>query len=318
MTVAVAMTVVAACSSGDSTTAPTAPATTTPPTTSPTTPTTPTSQGAPVDCIGPLDGPDTQRYRSDVADSTPDLVSLDVYRRPGATGCPVIIWVHGGGWRDGDKVGRAIETKRAFAGELGAVLVSVNYRLVTPVGDVRWPLMGDDVAAAVAWVFDHATELGVDPQRVALMGHSAGAHLVSIVATNPPLLEGFGASRADLRCVVSLDTAAFLIADDDRSASPLFLAAFGDDPTTLADASPTVQAQEHPEGIPDFLVVTRGSPARVAESEDFAAAVSAGGAQAQVVDADGYTHNEVNTELGVPGELVVTPPTRDFLQACFD
>lgn len=270
------------------------------------------------DCVGPLTGPDTQRYRDDVGDVAAELFSLDVYRRPGATGCPVIVWVHGGGWRSGDKAGKAIDTKVDFAGQMGAALISVNYRLVTTDGDVRWPVMGEDVAAAVAWVIEHAGELGIDPDRVALMGHSAGAHLVSIVGTDPELLASAGASREDVRCLVSLDSAAYDITPTDARTTPLLAAAFGDDPATLAGASPMVQAREHPTGIPDVLVVTRGSPARVAESDEFAAAVRAGGGQGLVVDAGSYTHEQVNTQLGVPSERVVTPPTRDFLRSCFE
>lgn len=338
LVLAATVVVVAGCSTGDPSTAPTATAvsaSTTQPTTrgasppettgtsddpaastsAPVTP--PAADGPSTDCVGPLTGPDTQRYRDEVGDVDADLVSVDVYRRPGASGCPVIVWVHGGGWRTGDKAGKAIDTKAAFAGELGAALVSVNYRLVTPDGGNRWPVMGEDVAAAVAWVVEHAESLGIDPQRVALMGHSAGAHLASIVATDPELLAAAGASRDDVRCVVSLDSAAYDITLADARTTPLFAAAFGDDPVTLAGASPTVQAREHPAGLPDVLVVTRGTPARVAEADEFAATIRASGATAQLVHAGGYTHEQVNTELGVAGEDVVTPPTRDFLQACF-
>jgi len=275
------------------------------------------TDGTSTECVGPLTGPETQQYRNDVGDVRADLVSIDVYRRPGARDCPVLVWVHGGGWRSGDKAGKAIGTKVAFAGEMGAALVSVNYRLVTPDGDVRWPVMGEDVAAAVAWVVEHAESLGIDPERVALMGHSAGAHLVSIVATDPELLTAAGASRDDVRCVVALDSAAYDITPTDARTTPLFAAAFGVDPATLAGASPTVQAREHPAGLPDVLVVTRGSPARVAEADEFAATIRAGGATGQLVDAGSYTHEQVNTELGVLGEEVVTPPIRDLLRACW-
>jgi acetyl esterase/lipase len=265
-------------------------------------------------CAGKLQGPRTHRYRYDVGDEAPDLVSLDVYRRPGAVACPVIIWVHGGGWQRGDKAGKAIQTKVDFAGELGAVLVSVNYRLAN--SEIRWPVMGQDVAAAVASVIEHADELGIDPSRVTLMGHSAGAHLVSIVATDPDLLAEAGASREDLRCVVSIDTAAYDLTDPGSPTEALITDAFGDDPATLAAASPAVQIREHPSGLPDFLLITRGGEARLAESQELADAISATGATAQVVKADGYSHEQVNTQLGVPGEQIVTPPTRAFLEAC--
>jgi acetyl esterase/lipase len=317
--VAVVVQAVAGCSAGSPSTAPAASTGTasTAPASSSSSGSTSSSPSGSTGCVGPLGGPDTRRYRDDVGSAAPELVSVDVYRRPGATDCPVLVWVHGGGWRTGDKAGKSIETKVDFAGELGAVLVAVNYRLVTPDGEVRWPVMGQDVAAAVAWVIEHASELGVDPDRVALMGHSAGAHLVSIVATDPELLAAAGASREDVRCVVSLDSAAYEITPAEVRTTPLFAAAFGDDPATLAAASPIVQAREHPTGLPDVLVVTRGPPARVAEADEYAAAIRAGGAAAQLVDAGGYTHEQVNTQLGVPSESVVTPPTRDFLRSCW-
>lgn len=278
----------------------------------------PGSTASPTGCVGALTGPDTHLYRTDVADDEPDLVSLDVYRKPGATGCPAIVWVHGGGWTVGDKAGKAIDTKVAFAGELGAVLVAVNYRLVTPDGDIQWPVMGQDVAAGVAWVADHAAELGIDPAHIALLGHSSGAHLVSIVATNPTLLDDAGTSREQVRCVVALDSAAYEITPAEASRRPLFAGAFGNDPSTLADASPTAQARAHPTGLPDFLIVTRGSPTRIAESNTFGATVESGGADGQVIDAGGYTHEQVNTQLGISSEDVITPPTRAFLRSCFE
>lgn len=278
----------------------------------------PPSAVAPHDCVGELDGPETHRYRDDVGDEIPELVSLDVYRRPEASGCPVLIWVHGGGWTVGDKAGKAIDTKVDFAGELGVALVSVNYRLVTPDGDIRWPVMGQDTASAVSWVIDHAEDLGIDPSRVALMGHSAGAHLASIVATDPALLEASGGSREQVRCVVALDTAAYEITPAEARGRPLFSGTFGSDPDTLAAASPTTQAREHPSGLPDFLVVTRGSNIRTAESGTFVETIDAGGAEAVLVDAGDYTHEQVNENLGLPTEDIITPPTRAFLQSCFE
>jgi acetyl esterase/lipase len=267
-------------------------------------------------CVGPLDDPVTYRYRQDVGGDEPDLVSLDVHRRRGAGGCPVLVWVHGGGWRRGDKAGRGVVEKAALAGELGAVLVSVNHRLTDPDAGRRWPVMGEDVAAAVAWVLDHAGDLGVDPQRVALAGHSAGAHLASIVATDPQLLAAAGADRADVDCLVAVDSAAFEITHDQTRRLGLYAAAFGDDPAVLAAASPTLQARAHPEGLPDVFVVVRGTPERIAESRRFAAAVRAGGSRAHVLRATGSSHAEVNTRLGAPGEGVVTPPIRRFLRDC--
>lgn len=275
-----------------------------------------TTPAGPASCAGAPAGPEVRAYdRIDGVD--PDLLSMDVYRRPGATGCPAVIWVHGGGWRVGDKRGQAIDTKVAWAGRLGAVLVSVNYRLAAPDNDVGWPDFGRDVAAAVDRVLTDAPSLGVDPSKVVLVGHSAGAHLVSIVGTNPSLLGATGRERTAVRCVVSLDSAAYDLTNGlaDREEG-IYAAAFGQDPATLADASPTIQARTKPGELPAFLVVARGLPRRQMIAEDFAAAVRAAGGSAQVVNANPYTHGEVNTQLGVPGEGRVTPPTEAFLAGC--
>ena len=83
----------------------------------------------------------------------------------------------------------------------------------------------------------------------------------------------------------------------------------------LADASPInhVDDREQP---PDFLVISRGGPRRVGVAQAFADAVTEAGGQAEVLDATGYTHGDVNKRLGEPGETVVTPPVEAFTKEC--
>src|SRR5262249_59746854 len=84
--------------------------------------------------------------------------------------------------------------------ENGVVFVSVNYRL-TPA--VTHPAHVSDVAAAVRWVRDHAAEFGGDADQIVLMGHSAGCHLVTLVALDPRYLARVGLRPADLRRLVA-------------------------------------------------------------------------------------------------------------------
>jgi acetyl esterase/lipase len=142
---------------------------------------------------------------ADRAGVDPNLTSVDVYLPAGCGPVPVVMWVHAGGWQRGDKSGANVERKAAWAESLGAALVSVNYRLSTPGSGVMWPDHGDDVAAAVAWAQAEGAAVGLDSERVALVGHSAGAHLVSIVGTDPGLLTGAGADPLGISCVVALD-----------------------------------------------------------------------------------------------------------------
>jgi arylformamidase len=110
------------------------------------------------------------------------MTSVDVYLPAGCGQVPVVMWLHGGGWRRGDKASGLVERKAAWAASLGAALVSVNYRLTTPESGVRWPDHGEDVAAAVAWVQQQGPELELGGSDITLLGHSAGAHLVAIEA----------------------------------------------------------------------------------------------------------------------------------------
>jgi acetyl esterase/lipase len=110
---------------------------------------------------------------------------LDVYvpdQPPVPGGRPVLVAIHGGGWRGGSKgeYGRSLlELTRA-----GLVVAAVDYRLSGP-GSPSWPGNLDDVREAVRWIRRHATEFGIDPAKVAVVGASAGAHLGLLLALDP-------------------------------------------------------------------------------------------------------------------------------------
>jgi len=268
----------------------------------------------PSECVGTLSGPDTHQYRQ-VNGVDPNQLSLDVYRHPGSSLCPVLVWVHGGGWSRGDKQGNAIDTKVQWAGEHGMALVSVNYRLADGSG-VVWPGNGQDVAAAFAWVRAHAEELGIDAAKMVLAGHSAGAQLATIVSTSPTLLAGAGLSPIDIACTISADTAAYDLTAPQPLVQPLIKAAFGTDPAVLSDASPLHQVRSHPMSSTDTLVLTRGRRPRVGSAEQYAAAIRGAGGSAQVLDVSPYSHAQVNARFGAPGETVETPTIETFLRTC--
>ena len=91
---------------------------------------------------------------------------------------PGLVWAHGGGFVAGDlDMPEADWVARALAAR-GITVVSIDYRLVGD-GSGRYPAGSDDVLAAWTWTLDHADELGLDPERVAIGGASAGANLVT-------------------------------------------------------------------------------------------------------------------------------------------
>ena len=92
---------------------------------------------------------------------------------------PAVITVHGGGWQGGSK--GAYRFWGPWLAQRGYVVFSIDYRLVKP-GKKMFPESVQDVRAAVQFVRSHAADLKVDPDRIALMGDSAGAHLAALVA----------------------------------------------------------------------------------------------------------------------------------------
>jgi arylformamidase len=238
---------------------------------------------------------------------------VDVYLPAGCGPVPVVMWVHGGGWRRGDKANGPIERKAEWAASLGAALVSVNYRLTTPDSGVRWPDHGDDVAAAVAWVQHDGPALGLQGTDITLVGHSAGAHLVAIVGADPTLLTGAGADPGGVACVVPLDFSFDLAR---APAAELIAGAFGTDPDDIAAASPNVQIERNGPPAARYLVGTRGAPGRVADAQAFVDLVNDSGGTAELVDANPYSHEEINLQLGAPDDRLVTPVATEFVASC--
>jgi acetyl esterase len=101
-----------------------------------------------------------------------------IYWPSEATGLPVIVFFHGGGWVICD-LDTHDETARRLANDVGAVVVSVDYRLAP---EHKFPAAADDCYAATVWTAEHAAELGGDADRIAIAGDSAGGNLAAVVA----------------------------------------------------------------------------------------------------------------------------------------
>ena len=113
----------------------------------------------------------------------PDGISLtlDLYRPPLADGAtPVIVFVHGGGWKNGDKtVGFK---KAAWLTQHGFAVASIDFRQTDVAG---WPAQIDDCYAAVRWLRENGARLNLDTQRIGAAGSSSGGHLVALMGTRP-------------------------------------------------------------------------------------------------------------------------------------
>ncbi len=110
-----------------------------------------------------------------------DSTSLEVFRSGDAPGRPAIMLVHGGGWRRGSRSQLSGLSKR-LASE-GYVTASIDYRLDAA---GAYPASSRDCRCALSYLQNHAEALGLDRARVAVLGYSAGGHLVSLLATASP------------------------------------------------------------------------------------------------------------------------------------
>jgi acetyl esterase/lipase len=275
-----------------------------------------TTQGTTTACA-PLVGGRDLAY---VPDGDPQQV-LDLYV-PSRAGCdpvPLVVWVHGGGWRTGDKR-HAMEDKVAHWNDAGWAVASVNYRLtdadLPEAQRVMAPDHNEDVAAALGWLVEHAAERGIDPDRLAVVGHSAGAGIVAALAADPAYLAAVDLAPTDLGCVAPLDTEAFDISA--AVATPplttIYQDAFGNDPEGWAELSPLTHVGEA--DLPDLFLVTRGAAGRRAVVAAFADAVEGAGGEVTVVDLPSFTHADVNQRIGDPTDTELTPALDEWLTGC--
>ncbi len=137
---------------------------------------------------------------------------LNLYVPPGPPppgGRPVIIAIHGGGWRRLDKSGYGRRIASAFVPR-GYVVVAPNYVLSAP-GHPSWPENLDDLRAVVSWVRSNADRLGIDPNRLAAMGESAGGNLAELLGTDPGP-SGTGTTATSVDAVVAFSAPSDLAA----------------------------------------------------------------------------------------------------------
>lgn len=238
------------------------------------------------------------RYQEGGA-ADPSSHSLDVYWEDGGWDRPVIVFVHGGGWKAGDK--RSHAQKGRFFVENGYVFVSVNYRL-TP--EVQHPGHAQDVAAAFAWVAANIRNFGGDRRRVVAMGHSAGAHLAALVSTRSSYLEAHGFRPDQLAGVVLLDGAGYDIPwqaeINPRQFRRTYLPVFGEDPATWAEASPTLAVKDEGSSLP-HLVIHVPRRAGQLQSQAYAWTLEEAGAPVTLWESTTDTHSSLNKSLGAPG-----------------
>lgn len=234
--------------------------------------------------------------------------TLDVYAPPAGEGRPVVVWIHGGGWQRGDKT-EVHEKPRALL-ERGFVFVSVNYRLL-PEATIHE--MARDVARAIRWVHDHIREFGGDPERLVVMGHSAGAQLAALVCTDDRHLQSVELPLAIVKGCVPVDGDTYdvplQIATVEERRAEIYRQKFGDEASQRA-LSPVAHVAPD-KSIPPFLILHVAThPETRGQSERLVQALRAAGISANAYPAENKDHGAINSELGLPDD----PPTRALFE----
>jgi arylformamidase len=249
---------------------------------------------------GTLIVPKDAQQKADVSYGSDPSQTMDVYIPQHPNHAPVVFMVHGGAWLWGDKRhSRVVNNKAARWIPKGYIFVSVNYRLA-PAAD---PLQQvDDVAKALAAAQAQAASWGGDPARFLVMGHSAGAHLVSLLASDPSFAAAHGVKP--WLGTVALDSAAFDVERImQRRHFRFYDRVFKNDPAYWRSASPLTRLRSKP--VPFLAVCSSERPESCRQAQAFVDKAVSFGGRAQIVPV-AKSHAQINFELGLPGDYTKT------------
>lgn len=227
----------------------------------------------------------------------------DVFRPKGKKGYPMVLFVHGGYWTSGDKeyylpfTGLYANVGIALA-RRGIGVAVINYRLAP---SASFEQIESDVAAAIAWAKSTAADYDADPTSLWLMGHAAGAHLVSLLASDARALKGVGVSVADLKGVIAMsaiyDLEDMAKKNDASFNESVVRTTFGADPAALSMFSPIRHFRL---GMPKMLMLTaeKDFPYLIAQEEAARRKLDDLHASPTAYVIPGYTHMDMVLKFG--------------------
>jgi len=227
---------------------------------------------------------------------------VDVYAPADARDAPVVMFLYGGGWEAGERGMYRFVGASLAAG--GVVCMIPDYRVYP---EVRFPAFVEDAARAVAWGHAHAAEHGGSPERMMLMGHSAGAHIAAMLALNPVFLRGEGLDPAMLKGVIGLAGPYDFLPLRTRQLRAIF--------GTEAQWPASQPVNFVTPGAPPMLLATGNQDSVVLprNSESLAAAMLRVAAPVRSIVYPGLGHSEVVGALGRPFRFVA-PVRADVLR----
>lgn len=229
---------------------------------------------------------------------------LDLYlpKAPANDKLPLVVFIHGGAWQAGDKAGGAGRVlPYVRTGEYAGA--SIGYRLT---GDAGWPAQIHDCKAAIRWLRGTAEEHGIDPDRIAVIGSSAGGHLVAMLGTagDVEMLEGtlgdFPEVSSGVTCVVDFFGPANLLTMGDFPSSIDHNAADSPESKLLGgpvpkrqDSAREASPQTYVTGDDAPFLILHGTNDRIVphdQSVQFDKALRAAGVESQLISIEGGGH----------------------------
>ena len=228
-------------------------------------------------------------------------LSLDLYC-PAAEGAPMLVFFYGGSWENGERgwyafVGQALAAR-------GVAVAIPDYRNWP---DARFPTFMDDAARAVAWSREHARDCGADPSRTYVGGHSAGAQIAALLATDARYLDAVGMRPRDLAGVVGIAGPYDFLPITDATLKQIF--------GPVAD-HPQSQPVTYVDGDePPFLLLhgTGDHTVWLRNSERLAAKLEAAHVPVELKEYDGIGHVRILAAMSNP-DSKATPTLQDVVE----
>jgi len=242
---------------------------------------------------------------------------LDIYtpEKQARNSLPVVFWIHGGGWQQGDKGDVSLKPK--VLTERGLIFVSTNYRLLP---EVTMDELVGDVARSLGWVHRNIARYGGDPGQIIVGGHSAGAQLAALICTDDKYLKKEGVSFDVLKGCIPVDGDTYdipkiIMTAEHRQAvygGKMFTFGhrqkFGNDPEKHVDFSAVTHVTKG-KRIPPFLILYfSGNPDTRAQAQRLERVLKAADIPTRAYGKRDTNHSRLNNELGKPGD----PATREF------
>jgi acetyl esterase/lipase len=250
-----------------------------------------------------------QDFKKDVPYGELERQVLDIHAPKDAKNLPVVFWIHGGGWQAGDK--SLVQEKPKMFVERGFVFVSTNYRLLPK---VEMETIFRDVAKSLGWVYKNISQHGGDPNRIFVMGHSAGAQLAALMCIDDRYLKSEGVPFSALKGCVPVDGDTYDIPAIIETAETRLRVhgepmpkyghrlKFGNDPEKHKDYSAVTHVAKG-KAIPPFLILyVADHPDTSAQARRLAKALKDAEIPATAFGAKETNHSKLNDNLGTPND----------------